>query len=91
MLTGNRTRVRWFTAPASMFDVRSVVLIAYDLTNVGEVVSLVSAQMLLYRRTTDNHREDQVIGRPFVVFVRASDVKRQRSTTLIDKNMYLAT
>jgi len=33
--------------------------------------------VLLHRRTTDSHREDQIIDRPFVVFVRASDVKRQ--------------
>lgn len=74
-----------------MLDVWNVVLIAYDLMHIREVVPLVSAQVLLHRGTTDNYREDQVIDRPFVVFVRARDVKRQRSTTLIDQDMDLAT
>jgi hypothetical protein len=51
MLTRNRTRTRWVAAFASTLDVWNVVLIAYDLTGVGEVVPLVSTQILLHRLT----------------------------------------
>ena len=74
-----------------MFNVRNIVLITHDLMHIIVIVSFVSTQMLLHRRPTDNHRENQVVGRPFVVFICASHINRQRRTTLVNKDMYFAT
>jgi hypothetical protein len=91
MLTRNRARVRRVTTLASTLDMRNVVLVAYDLKDIGVVVSFIRTQMLLHRRTRDNYGEHEVIDRPFVVFIGTCNVRRQRRTTLIDKDMYFAT
>ena len=61
MLTRNRTRVRRGTTLASTLDMWNVVLIAYDLKDIGEIVSLIGTEMLLPRWTRNNYGEHEVI------------------------------
>ena len=91
MLTRNRARVWRVTTLASTLDMWDVVFVTYDLKDIGEIVSLIGTEMLLSRRTRDNDGEHKVIDRPFVVFIGARNVRRQRRTTLIDKDVYFAT
>ena len=90
MLTRNRARVRRVTTLASTLDMWNVVLVAYDLKDIGVIVSFIRTQMLLPRWTRDNNSKHEVIDRPLVVFIGTRHVNRQRRTTLIDKDMYFA-
>jgi hypothetical protein len=90
MFTRNRAWVGWVTTLASTLDMWDVVFVAYDLKDIGVIVSFVRTEMLLPRWTRDNNGEQEVIDRPLVVFIGARNVRSQRRTTLIDKDMYFA-
>ena len=47
MLTRNRARVWRVTTLATTLDMWDVVLVAHDPKDIGEIVSLVGAEMLL--------------------------------------------
>ena len=91
MLTRNQARVWRVTTLTSTLDMWDVVFVAHDLKDIGEIVPLIGTEMLLPRRTRDNYGEHEVIDRSFVVFIGTRNVCRQRRTTLIDKDVYLAT
>ncbi len=58
--------------------------------NIRIVIASIGTQMLLTRWAWHHDRENQVIGRPFVVFVGARDMNGQRRAPFIHQNVGFA-
>ncbi len=58
--------------------------------DISVIVSSISTKVLFTRRSGYDDRENQVVSRPFVVFVRSRDVHRQRRSAFIHQNVNLA-
>ena len=58
--------------------------------NIRVIVSSISTQVLFTRRSRYDDRDNQVVGRPFVVFVCSGDVHGQRRAAFIHQNVNLA-
>ncbi len=57
-----------------MFHMLNVIVQADKLMNIFVVIASIPTKVLFGVRTFYNGIDDQVIRRPFVVFIRASDV-----------------
>ena len=73
-----------------MLDVFDIVVQSNELMHIVEIIAFISAEMLLTVWTFGDDVNNQVIGRPFVMFVRASDPNCQGSTVFIHQEMDFA-
>jgi hypothetical protein len=78
-----------FISFAPMLDVSDITFLLDKVMNIGKVIASVSTQMLLGVGTRHDNRDNQVICRPLVVDVGASDKDCQRRTTSVYQNMNL--
>jgi len=81
-----------FVSSATVFDVRDVVFLSDSLMHIFIIIALVSAKVLLDLfgiRAINHDRNDQIIGRPLVVFIGSSHVQSQRCAVFIDQQMNL--
>lgn len=81
-------------APATpVFDVSDVAFLFDKLMYIGIIVAPVQTDVLSHVcrvRTRYDNRDDQVIGRPFVVAIGAGDEHGERRATLVDQQVNLA-
>lgn len=82
-----------FIASAAMFDMNNIACLLNKLVDIIIIVTLVSAEMLfdvLGVWTFNNNRNNQIIRRPLVMLVRASDMQSQWRTSLVDQQVDFA-
>ena len=89
--SGHRTRFKHGFAPSSaVFDVGDVAFLFNKVLDVSVVIAFVRTQMLFWLvGTFDYNRDNQVVCRPFVVFIGASHIHRQWGTPLINQQVQL--
>jgi hypothetical protein len=88
LVFGNGFRY-WLTTSSAMGDMSVIVGICNNLMNILEIISLVQAQMLFAIGTGDNNRDDEVINRPFVMLIGASDMNGQGCAAFINQDVNL--
>jgi hypothetical protein len=76
-------------ATAPVANVFFVVGAADQLVDVCEIIPLVQTEVLLTGGAPDHNRENEVINRPFVMLIGASDVQSQGSATFVNQEMDL--
>ena len=76
-----------FIASASVLNMFNVIPETNKLMYVFIVVAFVSTKMLLSMRTFGNDVNNQVIGRPFVMFIRTRDKNCEWRTAFIHQQM----
>ena len=90
-LTGDRAfNGLGFVASAAMLDMRCVELLFNHLMDIIIVVAFVGTEMLLNVLRVwalDHNGKDEVIGRPFVMLVGASDMNGEWCSELVNQNM----
>jgi hypothetical protein len=88
---GNGTfRLFRFVAPSTMLDMRGILRLFKRLVDIIVIVAFVRTQMLLnfFRvRSLDYNREDEVVGRPFVMLVGGCQMDCQRRAKFIYQNV----
>lgn len=57
-----------------MFDMLDILVQANKLVDIFVVIAFICTKVLLRMGTFDDNMDDQVIRRPFVVFIRTGDV-----------------
>lgn len=90
---GKTVLKKWLTAATTMFDVGNIALQLNKLMDISIIIATIHAEMLLKSsrvRTWHDNRDNQVVGRPLVMTVRASHIHRQRGAALVDQQVDLA-
>jgi hypothetical protein len=82
-----------FTAPPPMFDMSDVPFMFHKLIHVIIIVAFIGAQMLfnaLRVRSRDHNRDNQLVSRPLIMFIRPRHVDGQWRTALVHQEMDFA-
>ena len=89
LFTGYGTRFNErFTTPSAMLDMGNIAFLLNKLVHIVVIISLVGTQVLLFLlRTLDHNRDNQLVCRPLVMLVGASDVDCQRHPPLIHQQV----
>jgi len=87
--TGHGTGLNnWLPPSAAMFDVGNIARLLNKLMHIIVIIAFIRTQVLLFLLGAfDHNRDNQIIGRPFIMLVGSGDMKRQRRTPLIDQQM----
>lgn len=70
-----------------MFDVGLITLAVNKLVNILKIVTFVCTQVLLRIRSFDNNMDDQIINRPFIMFICSSNMNCEWRSSFINQNM----
>ena len=79
-----------FIFPTPMLDMRCILFFLNKFVNVIVVITLICTKVLLEFlrvRSINNHLDDEIVSRPFVMFIRSSDMQRERCAKLINQKM----
>jgi hypothetical protein len=80
---------QWLAASSSVGNMLLIIGFGNEKMDIVVIIAFVQTEMLFFRRASDHDRKDKVINRPFVMLVCAGKMNRQRSTALINQDMYL--
>ena len=89
-LTRNGTFFLWLIAPAPMLDVGDVMFQTHKDMHILVVIAFVRTKVLFAVRPLGDNVNDQIIDRPFVMFVGTSDKYGQGSSPFIHQEMNFA-
>ena len=80
---------QWFTASSPMSNMLLIIGLCNQKMHIIKIISFVQTEMLFLRGTANHNGNDEVINRPFIMLISASNMNRQRCPTLVNQNMNL--